>query len=134
MYRIDARHEDRGNNWDSDYVGSEPIKHLRDAKAYLRRLCNDVEWAGWEFRIMSNDDGAEVERDSNSLRVARVFEESTGKYHHCADSLDYLDARGTGHTTKASALHAAYHNGYTHAVGSGCTWQGVKRIPARFRS
>lgn len=52
-------------------------------------------------------------------RVARIFREASG-YHICSDSLDYLDARGTGYRTKAAALRAAREAGYTHAIGSGC--------------
>jgi hypothetical protein len=28
--------------------------------------------------------------------VARIFQEPTGLFHHCDDTLDYLDARGRG--------------------------------------
>lgn len=65
-------------------------------------------------------------------KVARVFEECTGKYHICDDGLPHLDARGPGYDTKAQALRVAVHIGYTHAVGSGTYWEGIKRIPARF--
>jgi hypothetical protein len=65
-------------------------------------------------------------------RVARIFEEVTGLFHVCDDALDYLDARGTAYRTKADALRAAAVAGYTHATGSGCTWRGIRRIPARY--
>ena len=60
--------------------------------------------------------------------IARIFEESTGKYHICPDNSPFLDARGTGHTTKAEALRAAARDGYTHATGSGTYWDGVRSI------
>ena len=60
-------------------------------------------------------------------RVARIFEEPTGKYHICDDGLDYLDARGCGYDTKSQALRAAAR-GYTHATGSGCPWKGIKSL------
>jgi len=44
-----------------------------------------------------------------------------------------LDARGGGHRTKADAMRAAAFDGYTHATGSGCYWEGVRRIPAEYR-
>ncbi len=50
--------------------------------------------------------------------MARIFEDTDG-YHVCSDDLDYLDARGYAHKTKASALASAYEQGYTHATGSG---------------
>ena len=70
------------------------------------------------------------------MRVARIFED-VGGYYVCDDALDYLDARGMPHATKAAALRAAatdYGDGefYTHAVGSGTYWDGVRAIPARF--
>lgn len=67
-------------------------------------------------------------------QVARIFEEVTGKYHYCDDSLDCLDARGHGYDTKAGALRAASYDGYTHAVGSGCYWDGIRRIPQKLRA
>lgn len=58
---IEARHPDHGNNWDSDYVASESYT-IRQARAYLRELLDDPEWAGWEFRIMAQSDGCYCER------------------------------------------------------------------------
>ena len=68
------------------------------------------------------------------MKVARVFQEPTGLYHVCDDALDHLDAGGPGHLTKAQALRHALSCGYTHAVGSGVPWQGVRRIPAKYRT
>ena len=58
-------------------------------------------------------------------KVARVFEECTGKYHYCDDALPYLDARGKAFDTKRQALEAAYMAGFTHAVGSGTYRSGA---------
>jgi len=54
--------------------------------------------------------------------IARIFQEPTGLYHVCNDA-GPLDARGTGHRTKAEAMRAAARDGYTHARGSG-TYRG----------
>jgi len=62
------------------------------------------------------------------MKTARIFQEPTGLYHWC-DNDSMLDARGTGHRTKAAAMRAAAFDGYTHAVGSGCYWEGVRKIP-----
>ncbi len=67
-------------------------------------------------------------------KVARVFEEPTGLYHVCGDSLTWLDARGPGCRSKADALRLAMDCGYTHAVGSGTYWEGVRAIPIRYHS
>jgi hypothetical protein len=63
--------------------------------------------------------------------IARVFE-SVGGYYICADSLDYLDARGKAYPTKSAALRAAYRCGFTHAIGSGAIKQG-KAITSQVR-
>ena len=55
--------------------------------------------------------------------TARIFAD-VGGYFVCDDGLDYLDARGYAHASKADALRAAYRKGYTHAVGSGCYRSG----------
>lgn len=55
--------------------------------------------------------------------TARIFGEADG-WHVCDEGLDYLDARGVGHATKADALISAYSRGYSHAVGSGCYRSG----------
>ncbi len=67
------------------------------------------------------------------MKTARIFEEPTGKYHICDDGLDYLDARGHAHDTKADAMRAAARDGYIHAIGSGTYWDGIKRIPKKYR-
>lgn len=64
-------------------------------------------------------------------QIARVFQEPTGLYHVSDESLDYLDACGPGHATKAAALRAAWANGYTHAAG---VWRTTKKIPHRYRT
>lgn len=65
-------------------------------------------------------------------RIARIFEESNGLYHVSDDEAEILDARGRGHRTKADAMRAAAADGYTHATGSGCYWDGVRKIPGRY--
>jgi hypothetical protein len=65
-------------------------------------------------------------------KTARIFED-VGGYHVCSDELDHLDARGPAYKTKAEALRIADYEGYTHATGSGCPWDGVRRIPAKYR-
>jgi len=50
--------------------------------------------------------------------TCRVFEECSG-FHYCCDSLDYLDARGPGYPSRASALRNAYSSGFTHAIHKG---------------
>ena len=61
-------------------------------------------------------------------KVARVFEECTGKYHYCDEALPHLDARGKAFDTKRQALEAAYMAGFTHAVGSGTYRSGTTII------
>lgn len=73
-------------------------------------------------------DTAEVAREKAEQKVARIFEECTGKYHVCDEALDYLDARGSGYDTRGEAIRAAASSGYTHATGSGCPWEGVEEI------
>lgn len=48
--------------------------------------------------------------------IARIFREHDGWKFSC-DSLDYLDARGSGYPTKRDALEAAYRAGFTHSRG-----------------
>ena len=64
-------------------------------------------------------------RSRKMKRVARIFEESSGKYHVCDDALSYLDARGAAYNNKREALEGAYRSGYTHAVGSGTYKSGA---------
>ncbi|WP_028321260.1 hypothetical protein [Desulfatiglans anilini] len=66
-------------------------------------------------------------------RIAHVFEEVTGLYHFCSNDLPYRDARGPGYKSKAAAVRAAWQSGYTHAMGGGCPWTGLRLIPGRFR-
>lgn len=72
------------------------------------------------------------------MKIARIFAD-IGGYYICDNHEDYLDARGVAYPSKAAALRAAADNyggvqePYTHAIGSGTYWQGIKRIPAKFR-
>jgi hypothetical protein len=50
--------------------------------------------------------------------TCQVFEEPSGFHFSCA-SLDYLDARGMGYPSRASALRNAYSSGFTHAMNKG---------------
>jgi hypothetical protein len=72
------------------------------------------------------------EKNEHECKVARIFEECTGKYHICDDDSDCLDARGHGYDSKAAALRSAANgpDAYTHAVGSGTYWDGVRSIAA----
>src|SRR5574338_47961 len=65
----------------------------------------------------------------NRKKIARIFQENDGNYYVCDNALDYLDARGQPHKTKKSAILHAYHLDYTHAIGSGTYWKGIKKIP-----
>jgi len=58
------------------------------------------------------------------MKTARIFAD-VGGYYWCDDELDYLDARGKAHRTKADAQRAAKEAGYTHAVGSGSYGDGI---------
>jgi hypothetical protein len=66
-------------------------------------------------------------------KIARIFLESDGRYYICPEDGDFYDARGRGHNSKSSALRAAWRDGYTHAIGSGTYWGGVRSIPPRYR-
>lgn len=68
---------------------------------------------------------------SNKI-IARIFEDVVG-YYVCDEDATYLDARGAAYRTKADALRAAAEDGYTHAIGSGTHWDGLRRIPPRYR-
>jgi hypothetical protein len=61
-------------------------------------------------------------------RIARIFEDSTGKYFICGDDLEYLDARGASYATKAAAQRAAKEAGYTHCIGSGAYTRKVQKL------
>ena len=65
--------------------------------------------------------------------VARIFSD-VGGYHICNDADDCITTEAYPADTKAEALRRAYAAGYTHATGSGCPWQGIKTIPARYRT
>lgn len=63
-YRVDARHPDHGNNWDSDYVSNEPmtLAEANETMSMLRQCAttgepdpNGETWDGWEFRVGCND-------------------------------------------------------------------------------
>ena len=64
----------------------------------------------------------------NKRTVARIFREHNGLYYVCDDSIPALRARGRGYRTKAEALRAAARDSYTHAVGSGTYWAGVRSL------
>ena len=66
------------------------------------------------------------------MKVARIFEERTGKYHICDEDSEALDARGKGYEFKVDALRAAARQGYTHATGSGTYWGTGTRDITRF--
>ena len=68
------------------------------------------------------------------MQVARIFSDVNYRYHISPEENDILDARWTSYETKAGALRAAAAVGYTHAIGSGTYWDGVRTIPRRFRS
>ena len=72
-------------------------------------------------------------KQSTAPKVARIFEECTGKYHICDEAGSCLDARGKAYDTKAHALRAAASgpDAYTHATGSGTYWgNSVRSIAA----
>ena len=50
------------------------------------------------------------------MKVATLFEESTGLYHYCDDSLPHLDARGKGFQTQTEAKQCAKEAGFTHII------------------
>jgi hypothetical protein len=62
------------------------------------------------------------------MRIARIFEEPTGKYHVCDDDSPTLDARGHGYEFKIDAMRAAFRDGYSHCTGSGTYWKGITRL------
>lgn len=65
-------------------------------------------------------------------RTAYIFENVDG-YHWCEHNEQFLDARGKAYKTKADAMRAAAAEGYTHAEGSGTYWDGIRKIPAKYR-
>ena len=66
-------------------------------------------------------------------KTARIFEDADG-YHVCDEDEEFLDARGRAHHTKTSALRSAVEMEFTHAVGSGCPWDGVRKIPTKYEN
>lgn len=66
------------------------------------------------------------------MKVAIIFEDVGGYYISDANN-DFLDARGHNFRSKAAALRAACSGDYTHATGSGTPWQGIRRIPDKYR-
>ena len=59
--------------------------------------------------------------------IARIFEDTNG-YYFCDDLEGFLDARGYAFESKIEAIRAAANDGYSHAIGSGTYWKGVKSI------
>ena len=55
------------------------------------------------------------------MNTARIFEEPDDKYHVCDDSASVLDAKSSGHPTKAEAAAAATPTGvhWTHRKDRG---------------
>ena len=66
-------------------------------------------------------------------KTARIFED-VGGYFVCDESSKFLDARGRPYGKKSDALRAASYMGYTHAIGSGTYWDGVRKIPAKYHN
>ena len=64
--------------------------------------------------------------------VARIFED-VGGYHLCSDGMRVLWTEPNPSPTKADALRQAWQSGYTHAVGSGTHWDGIRAIPVQYR-
>ena len=61
--------------------------------------------------------------------IARIFED-VGGYHICPED-GPLTTSAHPVRRKSDALRKAAQSGYTHAVGSGCYWRGVRAIPSR---
>jgi len=70
--------------------------------------------------------------NTETRAVARIFED-VGGYHICNDADTCLTTSAFPCATKADALRCAWRNGFTHAIGSGCPWDGVRAIPARYQ-
>jgi hypothetical protein len=56
--------------------------------------------------------------------IARIFQEVTGKYHICCNSLPYLDARGAEYVSRREAIAALRRqveepHAFTHYLRSG---------------
>ena len=60
-------------------------------------------------------------------KIARVFQEPTGLWHFCDDSLAYLDARGRGYRFISHAVAWAELDGFTHYKRGG----RVRKISCR---
>jgi hypothetical protein len=73
-----------------------------------------------------------TEVTKKDFKVARIFEEVTGRFHICDEEDDYLDARGYGYKTKVEALRSAARD-YTHAIGSGTYWGNNVRSLKAFK-
>jgi hypothetical protein len=64
--------------------------------------------------------------------VARIIEDR-GAYYYRPDG-DPAAPWSCHYPSRAQAMRAAYaYGGYTHAVGPGTYWLGVRRIPKRLR-
>ncbi|MBA2883071.1 hypothetical protein HNR65_003428 [Desulfosalsimonas propionicica] len=118
-----------------DYAeGAMGITLDRDQAEYMEKIHNQYAALPWDQEYQ-NQYHHHVEKplDVEARKTARIFAEPTGLYHVCNDDGNMLDARGGGHRTKADAMRAAAFDGFTHATGSGCYWEGVRRIPAELR-
>lgn len=66
--------------------------------------------------------------------VAYLYTAPNGRYHISDDRWRYLDERGASYSTKADAMRAAHHAGYTHIIDNTYYGDGkTKRIPIRYR-
>lgn len=118
-----------------DYAeGAMGITLDRDQAEYIEKIHNKYRSLPWDPEYQNQRFNHVIHPlDIEARKTARIFAESTGKYHICDDDGGMLDARGKGHDTKADALRAAAYMGYTHATGSGTYWEGTRRIPAKYR-
>jgi hypothetical protein len=49
-------------------------------------------------------------------RIVRIVDRPTGDYCLSDDTLDYIDERGTGYSSRRAAIDRARYLGYTHYV------------------
>lgn len=72
---IEAKHPDRHDNWDSDYVGNESYPVYKCLE-YIKGMIGDPEWNGWSFRVLAEKDNCYCEEVYSVLRQ----EEETMEY------------------------------------------------------
>jgi hypothetical protein len=93
---------------------------LVDGVAYTRDEWDADARADWEFTHDTGllfqgqvIDGSSIQ--SIERKVARIFQEPTGKWYVCDDALPYLDARGYAYGSRREAVEGLRRNGeYTH--------------------